>query len=168
MCSACDQGITGDDPIRFQQWDDQEQAWLRETIRKHGWAVQAVGPDPRRLSPPFAYTVGLTRFGHPELVVFGLPDKQAAAVLNALGTRARSGLRIADGALFAAGAAGSRALRAAAFPYPEDVLFTACSRYGPRVTALQIIVADESGTFPGEPGFRDPEWLQPPPGTFAA
>lgn len=168
MCSACDQGISGDDPIRFQQWDDQEQAWLRETIRRYGWAIQAVGADPARLAPPFAYTVGLTRFGHPELVVFGLSDSAAAAVLNTLGIRAKSGLRIDGGALFAAGAAGPRALRAVPFPHPEEVLFTAVGRYGPRVTATQIVVADENGTFPGEPGYRDPEWLQPPPGSFAA
>lgn len=168
MCSACDQGITGEDPIRFQQWDDQEQAWLRETIREHGWAVQAVGADPVRLAPPFAYTVGQTRFGLPEIVVFGLADEAAAAVLNTLGSRARSGLRLTDGMVFAAGAACSRALKVVTLPYPEDILFTAVGRYGPRVKALQVIVADENGTFPGEPGYRDPEWLQPPPGSFAA
>lgn len=168
MCSACDQNINIDEPIRYQQWDDQEQAWLRETIREHGWAVQAVGADPERFVPPFAYTVGLTRFGHPELVVFGLAEGAAADLLNALGVRARAGLTVVDGALFAPGAAGPRALRAVYLPYPEEVLFTAVGRYGPRVTALQIVVADENGTFPGEPGFRDPEWLQPAPGSFAA
>ena len=168
MCSACEQGIGDGDPVRIQQWDDQQQAWLREAIRAHGWAVQAVAADPARLQPPFAYTVGLTRFGHPELVVFGLDDQVACALLNSLGVRARSGLRIADGAVFAPGVAAPRALRAVGHPYPDEVLFTAVRRYGPRVTALQVLVADERGTFPGEPGFLDQEWLQPLPGSFAA
>lgn len=51
-------------------WRDQHQAWQRDTIRRHGWAVTAVLGDDHE--PPFAYTVGLSGFGHPELVVFGL------------------------------------------------------------------------------------------------
>lgn len=169
MCKACDDGIAGlDDPVRIQQWDDQEQAWLRETIREHGWAIQAVEAEPARHQPPFAYTIGLTRYGHAELLVFGLGHREAAQVLNALGRRARSGLPIASGSLFAPGAAGPRALRAAEVPNPGSVLFGAVRRYGPRVSALQILVADDSGTFPGEPGYRDAEWLQPAPGSFAA
>ena len=168
MCSACEQGISSSDPIRFQQWDDQEQARLRETIREYGWAIQAVHAVPERRRPPFAYTVGLTRFGHPELVVFGLHQNLAAQLLNALGTRAKAGLRLDDGMLFAAGAAGPTALRMAELPNPEDVLFTAVSRYGPRVRALQVIVADESGKFPDEPEYQGAVWLQPPPGSFAA
>jgi hypothetical protein len=168
MCSGCEQGISSADPIRIQQWDDQEQAWLRETIRKHGWAIQAVYADPDQWRPPFAYTVGLTRFGHPELVVFGLHQSAAAVVLNALGTRASAGLRLGDGMLFAAGAVGPTALRMAYLPNPEEVLFTAVGRYGPRVRAMQVIVADESGKFPDEPEYQGAVWLQPPPGTFAA
>ena len=168
MCSACDQGISSSDPIRFQQWDDHEQAWLRETIREHGWAIQAIYADPDRRRPPFAYTVGLTRFGHPELVVFGLSQNPAARLLNALGTRAKAGMRLVDGMLFAAGAVGPTALRMAYLPNPEEVLFTAVGRYGPRVRALQVLVADESGKFPDEPEYQGPVWMQPPPGSFAA
>ena len=168
MCSACEQGITEGDALRIQQWDDQEQAWLREAILNFGWAIQAVEAEPARHQPAFAYTVGLTRYDHPELLVFGLPDRASAALLNRLGERARSGLRIGDGTLFAAGAAGPRALRVVTHPYPADVLLTAVRRYGPRVRALQVLVADENDVFPGEIGFRDEEWRQPLPGTFAA
>jgi len=44
---------------------DQYEAWQRETIRRHGWALQAVLAEDD--SPPFVYTVGLSRFEHPEL-----------------------------------------------------------------------------------------------------
>lgn len=42
----------------------------------HGWAVQHVECERR----PFAYTVGLTRRGLPELVVTGLATTWAAVV----------------------------------------------------------------------------------------
>ena len=168
MDSGRDRGMADSDPSRIQQWDDQQQAWLREAIRLHGWAVQSVAANPARRQPPFAYTIGLTRYGHAELVVFGLDDHDARTVLDRLGHRARSGVQIADGAVFAPDVAGPRALRIVQHPFPAEVLFVAVRRYGPRVTAMQILVADERGTFPGEAGFLDEEWRQPRPGMFAA
>jgi hypothetical protein len=58
-------------------------------------------PDAPEPSPPFAYTVGLSRpqFGHPELLVFG-PDpdlNHARTILNALGERVRGGQRLHAG-----------------------------------------------------------------------
>jgi hypothetical protein len=167
MCSACEAGIDKD-PARIQQWADQEQAWLRETIQAHGWAIQAVSGDVACRVPPFAYTIGLTRFGHSELVVFGLSESQAGQVLNRLGERACSGLALADGNRFAPDAIFAQALRVRRHPDPAHAVLGAVSRYGPRVTALQILVADEQGRFPGEPGYARPSWLQPEPGSFAA
>jgi hypothetical protein len=45
-----------------------------------GWAVQAVERD--RLRPPYAYTIGLTEFGKPELVVTGMQARRSAELLN--------------------------------------------------------------------------------------
>ncbi len=153
---------------RIQQWGDHDQEWLRETIGAHGWAVLAAPGDDGRLVPPLAHTIGLTRFGHSELVVFGLAVAQASEVLNRLGARACSGLALADGNRFAPHAIFDRALRLRRHPDPDQVVHDAVSRYGPRVCALQVLVADEYGTFPGEPGYRDPAWRQPEPGSFAA
>jgi hypothetical protein len=44
-----------------------------------------------------AYTVGLTGFGHPEIVVFGVGQTSAATLLNTLGERVRSGAQLHDG-----------------------------------------------------------------------
>lgn len=62
--------------LQVQQWLDQEDAWMRDTVRRHGWAVQyvlgdacsgpsgcACGGSPGA-DPPFAYTVGLYGFDH--------------------------------------------------------------------------------------------------------
>ena len=49
-------------------------------IAQHGWAVQGVERD--RIHPPWAYTVGLTARGRPELVVTGMQLDRAAQLLN--------------------------------------------------------------------------------------
>lgn len=92
-----------------QHWLDQEDAWMRETVRRCGFAVQAVfgarcwshpgcGCGQRRgTRPPIAYTVGLYGFGHPEVVIVGLCIDTAATVLNDLGERIRHGRSLAPG-----------------------------------------------------------------------
>ena len=53
---------------------------LREIINGHGWAVQYVEGEDR----PFAYTVGLTDLGLPELLITGLPPRTAKRLLNSI------------------------------------------------------------------------------------
>ncbi|WP_166907092.1 DUF4262 domain-containing protein [Mycobacterium sp. DL440] len=53
---------------------------LRAKTLKRGWALQYVEDDRR----PFAYTIGLTEAGLPELVVTGLPPLKAMQVLNSV------------------------------------------------------------------------------------
>lgn len=53
----------------------------------HGWAVQHVECERR----PFAYTVGLTRRGLPELVVTGLSPRRGQRLLNIAARRALVG-----------------------------------------------------------------------------
>ncbi len=105
---------SGSNEIMLQQWLDQEDAWMRDTVRSHGWAIQAVFGTGRWApsecscgcrhsdegdSPPFAYTVGMFGFGHPELLVFGLPIGTAHRTLNELGERVRHGQRLRPGEL---------------------------------------------------------------------
>jgi len=74
---------------------DQFEAWQRDTIRTHGWALQAVLGDAE--GPPFVYTVGLSGFGHPELIVFAVGHATAARLLNRLGEYVRRGGRLGPG-----------------------------------------------------------------------
>ena len=71
---------------RTQSWIDQDEAWMADTIRRRGWAIQYVGGEecsrpgcgcPAGNEPPFAYTVGLFGLAHPELLVFGVPPEVA-------------------------------------------------------------------------------------------
>ena len=54
--------------------------YMQSLITMYGWAVQGVERD--GIHPPWAYTVGLTRFRQPELVVTGMSLTKATAVLN--------------------------------------------------------------------------------------
>lgn len=55
---------------------------VREKIMKHGWMVQGVFGDEG--GPGFAYTIGLTEAGLPELLISGNLDNQVAMqLLNA-------------------------------------------------------------------------------------
>ncbi|MDN5857986.1 MAG: DUF4262 domain-containing protein [Pseudonocardia sp.] len=73
----------------------EHEAWQRTTIRRYGWALQAVLADDE--SPPFIYTVGLTGLGHPELILFATSQATGAAVLNELGELVRAGGRLRPG-----------------------------------------------------------------------
>jgi hypothetical protein len=46
------------------------------------------GIEPERDRPPWAYTVGLTPHARPELLVTGLPLRQAARLLNSVAAHA--------------------------------------------------------------------------------
>src|SRR6266487_1490390 len=49
-------------------------------INRFGWVVMGVEGD--RIHPPWAYTLGLTSYDRPELVVTGLPAPRATWLLN--------------------------------------------------------------------------------------
>jgi hypothetical protein len=63
MCDVCG-GITA------QEYADSIEA----RIRTYGWTVQYVEGDGER-NPAFGYTIGLTQYDHPEIIVFDpVPD----------------------------------------------------------------------------------------------
>ena len=71
MCWMCERpGVTERD----------YQDHLRQLINVFGWAVQGVERD--GIHPPWAYTVGLTAYQRPELLVTGMPVSRATGVLN--------------------------------------------------------------------------------------
>jgi hypothetical protein len=71
MCWACDHpGST-----RLDYLDH-----MRDIIARAGWAVQGI--ERNRFRPPWAYTVGLTPLGRPELAVTGMPLSRATRLLK--------------------------------------------------------------------------------------
>lgn len=129
-----------DTPEQFTHLADQQEAWQRETIRRYGWAVIAVLGDDD--GPPFAYTVGLTGFGHAEFILFATSQATAAAVLNDLGEWVRAGHSFTAGEQVTLEPGRVHLLD---FPRSDDWLFAANDLYrpaGPPLPAL-LVVPDE-------------------------
>jgi hypothetical protein len=130
---------------------EQYHAWQQQTIRRYGWALQAVHGEED--SPPFVYTVGLTGFGHPELILFATARPTAAAVLNDLGERVRAGRVLAAGERVRVRSGDVHLLD---FPSAEHWLYAAddlsrAQGRGP-VRALLVVPADDLVPAPGEDG----------------
>src|SRR4051812_23358833 len=71
---------------------DEHDRKLLADVERHGWHVIGVEEDEE--GPAFAYSIGLYRsFGHPEVIVFGLPVRVLHRVINAVGEEVRSGER---------------------------------------------------------------------------
>jgi hypothetical protein len=117
-----------------------------ELIAEHGWMVQGVFPREYDTEAPFAYTVGLTVAGLPEIVVAGLPADLAQQILNAAARRMldvefQPGEMVDDVASvsFRVMAAPDAAVNMAHHLYPAR-----------RVRALQLVWPDKDGAYPGD------------------
>jgi Domain of unknown function (DUF4262) len=65
-------------------------------LEAHGWYVIKVGAGGNE--PAFAYSLGLyEKFGHPELILFGLDLDTMHQLINDAGEQIRSGRRYEDG-----------------------------------------------------------------------
>jgi hypothetical protein len=165
--------------LQLDAWLDQEDKATAARIRKFGWHIEYVGggccgvpgcdggdPSDQR----FAYTVGLFGLGHPELLIFGVSPRAAAAVLNELGNRIRDGEDFVPGQLLTLARGGCRIV-VEQVPNPGQIVFAANRHYQrppeASVPVFQLSFDDEAGRFPWEPDYAAPE-IQPRPGTFRA
>jgi hypothetical protein len=142
-----------DDLMRRQQ----------QLIDRYGWAVTAVFPTDDAPGAPFAYTVGLTTHGYPELIISGLDPTISQTLLNDLAARVydraeqfTAGQRISDllagyDAVIVEGPATEALHPGAAF-----------ARYGrDRVSLQQIVWPDPRGRYPWDPGYAYGPDVQP-------
>lgn len=139
---------------------------ILNTIERSTWALVAVTggrchcctSDQHPPEPPFAYTVGLTALGHPEIIVYGLPTAVAGHILNSLGER------IQRGQTFAPGQIDHRTTRdlPATFVEATDVGdLVVVSQVYPSVEAIQVVWADPDGRFPWDDGYDGERYPQP-------
>lgn len=129
------------------------QDYIARSIAKQGFATIAVGDDPDGW---FAYTVGLTEFGHPEIFISGLKGEYAHIVfINAY--RA-----IKDGKSFKAGqeddTLGSMtcAFKTLSQAAAEKFCCQALFYYEDKAqtpTFLQLVMPDKAGHLPWQPGY---------------
>jgi hypothetical protein len=134
------------------------QAFLKnvdERIAKHGRMIVMVGSDAEQGTPGYAYTVGLTERGLPEVVAFGL-GPEVHTILNDISQRLMDGKalprneRLSD--VF-------KDLDAVLQDVPKSLagefLRIAFHKYGDKVQCLQLVWPDACGRMPWEAG-HDP------------
>jgi Domain of unknown function (DUF4262) len=169
MCECCDyiaanRGRASEERL-VQEYERLWRARVRKRLATYGWTVQTVDGW-----PPFAYTIGLWRLGHPELVLFGLEPQKAYGLLGVIAEDVCiNGRRVADGDEFFE---GDWEFKAFALPKPGQVVARAnvFFRRKPRqsVPALQLVYPDVHGVWPWEPDCHLFPGQQPMPGQFAA
>ncbi len=148
MCWQCDHP----DGTRKDYLD-----YLRGIIDVHGWAVQGV--ERARLRPPWAYTVGLTPLGLPELVATGLPLGGAARLLNDVAAHVVHAAAPQPGEQVPL--VGGPVIEIVKVTDPAAHLEIAVELYGPGVRALQVVHADDRGHWPWQVGYRGVRGGQP-------
>lgn len=137
---------------------DEVMARIDAMIAEYGWAVLNVAPRTANDGAAFTYTVGLTEFDHPELIIMTLPYQHAHTMLNELGRRVRDGERFTAGmTLLEVGNLAMKTVDVVDIrPY-----FGAARRKYHRVRALQVVWPDKNSRFPWEPEYEIDPSVQP-------
>lgn len=130
---------------------------LRGMVSWHGWAIQAV--EREGYCPPWAYTVGLTQMGRPELVVTGMAIGRAGQLLSEVAGHLGHSEPPAIGEIVEL--VGGPAIQVAPITMAAARLPVAADLYGNGVSGLQVIHADDRGRWPWEAGYRGIRGGQP-------
>ncbi|MEV7036700.1 DUF4262 domain-containing protein [Amycolatopsis sp. NPDC051061] len=132
-------------------------ARLRDGVADRGWLVQGV--EGSGAYPPWAYTIGLSGYDLPELVVTGLPVLEAAELLNDLAAHSMHESPPPPGERVPL--RGGLVIEGVPLAEPSVHLIFAAALYGPEIRALQLVHADSRGRFPWSPDYRDGRGGQP-------
>lgn len=122
---------------------------IREQIRRRRFTTVSVAGS--TCSAEFSYTVGLTEYGLPELIVAAVRHDEAIRLLDCWGSYLLDESAVLAGETLEA---GPWLLEAVAVERPEEGLLVAHRLYGERLRALQLVWADASGRWPWDPGHR--------------
>lgn len=140
-----------DDQMKQDQIDKYREL-IQQKIREHGWMVQGVFPTTADDGPSFAYTIGMTEAGLPELLMSGnLSHELLMILLNSaakqhLAEEIKPGDEVSDIAsvTFKVVACGPHAPIQQARNYYYDPY----NRLG-TVRAIQLLWPDKAGAYPG-------------------
>lgn len=121
-------------------------------IEDNGYAVVSVlGSGGPSFADGFAYTVGLTRLGLPELAIAGLPPRVGPMSLACAADWLRSSGPVGDGHVSMAVFAGVPAVFRKMSVAGRNRLLACVRRYG-SFEAMIVCYPDVRGTFPWESG----------------
>jgi hypothetical protein len=130
---------------------------MRDLMIRHGWAVQGV--EAAGVRPPYAYTLGLTDCGLPELLVTGMPLGRAASLLNGVAEHAVHAEPPVPGERIPL--RGGPTIEIVELLNPDAHMDTAVALFGDGFRALQLVWADGRGRWPWDTGFRSRRGGQP-------
>jgi hypothetical protein len=155
MCWLCDHpGATHLDYLEH----------IRDIIACCCFAVQGVEGD--RHHSPWAYTVGLTAHGKPELLVTGLSSARCARLLDDVASHVLHAEAPHPGEVVPL--RGGPVIEIVEVTEPTVHLAIAVEIFGPEIRALQLVHADNRGHWPWEVGFRGGRGGQPVLGVRAS
>lgn len=131
--------------------------FITRHVRDTGWAVLKILEGESETEPAFAYTVGLFRnYGHPELILFGLPLDDMHLMLNDCGKLVKAGQRLQPGQrvgdILSDGYDVLPREVKAPQSYKEHVGRAIAFYKGLDFPLLQVLWPDARNRFPGEPG----------------
>ena len=133
----------------------------RADIAEHGWSVIGVFPTPGEPSVSFAYTVGLSAKGLPELAIYGLPVDVGHQVLNVVARQmVDAGVALVTGQRIEGVLASEVPLVAVSMSNTRDLNMVR-EVYGSVASAVQVCWPDVDGLMPWEQGGRAGEDEQP-------
>lgn len=130
---------------------------IRDIIDRSCFAVQGV--EGSRHRSPWAYTVGLTAHGKPELLVTGLSMARSAKLLNDVGGHVLHADPPRPGEVVPL--RGGPVIEIVEVSEPTAHLYIAMQIFGPQIRALQVVHADDRGHWPWDAGFRGGRGGQP-------
>lgn len=125
---------------------------LLADIQQYGWHMITVPADERQ--PGFTYTVGLSHsYGHPEVIVFGLPSPTAQRILERIADLVQTGAVFADGnqsdEILRGHTCQFRGVLPSHFPAHFGRAGWFYGSWG--FPAIQCVWPDQAGRFPWEP-----------------
>jgi hypothetical protein len=135
---------------------------LQAKMLQRGWTVQYV----ESVRVPFAYTVGLTRYELPELLVTGVPPRPALRLLNSVAQMAVDGEPPEPGARITL--PSGPVLEVVEVEHPDAHMYSALAFFDSEVRALQLVWTDRRGRLPWAANFNDGRGGQPVLGVRAA
>jgi len=118
-----------------------------------------VGVHEERYRPPYSYTLGLTDRELPEVVITGLPHKQAADVLTWAASDLLGGGTLAPGKRIRPG--DGLLAEVVKVAEPGAHMEVAADLYGEQLAAVQIVYTDRRGYWPWDRRFRGGRGGQP-------
>jgi hypothetical protein len=149
-CPDCAKETVGLDADRLASMN-----WLTAQIGEHGWAVSGIRGDGRL--PPWAYSVGMwLTCQTAELIACGIPARNAAGIINVIGSRIADGDQIGPDDVLTDICPAPLTVRPVDLSWRMTSLFALSDEfYGfVRPPYQQVVWADMNGRFPWEPGFQ--------------